>query len=81
MGFMSNPERVLTLRAVANRLNVTTIHVARLTRNGTMPCVETPLGRLYFVEDVDEFADEQRRRARRDGRVRVPLAGDERWTA
>ena len=63
---------LLTLGDVARRLDMAREHVARLTRAGRLPATETPLGRLYAEHDVDRFAVEQRQRATRDRRIRVP---------
>jgi pyruvate-formate lyase-activating enzyme len=64
----------LSLSQVADAFDVTPQHVSRLAREGELPYVPTPLGRLYSAEEVEAIARERRLRARRDRRVRRPRA-------
>lgn len=45
---------------VAKALGVSTQWVRVLAREGKLPCVETPLGRLFDAEAVEEMARERR---------------------
>jgi pyruvate-formate lyase-activating enzyme len=53
----------LSLSQVADAFDVTPQHVSRLAREGELPYVPTPLGRLYSAEEVEAIAREQIGRA------------------
>ena len=59
--------RLMTRGDVANRLNLSPERVRQLTVEGALPCLKTPLGRLYKAEAIEAFAilREQRRQAQR----------------
>lgn len=64
----------LTLAQVADAFDVTPQHVSRLAREGELPFVPTPLGRLYSADEIAAIARQRRLRARHDRRVRRPRA-------
>jgi excisionase family DNA binding protein len=45
----------MTLSEVARRLELSSERVRQLTVAGRLPCVDTPLGRLYARGDVEAF--------------------------
>ncbi len=54
--------RYLTTSQVARRLGVSQELVRQLVRQGRLPHVMTPHGRLYPVEAIEQLAAERRRR-------------------
>jgi DNA-binding transcriptional MerR regulator len=49
-------ETPLTRNQVARRLGLSAEWVRQLSDAGLLPCVRTPLGRLYDAADVERFA-------------------------
>lgn len=49
----------MTPAQVSHRLGLTTQRVRQLANTGVLPCVVTPLGRLFAVEDVERLAGER----------------------
>lgn len=66
------PPELLTSGQVARLLRVSPQHVRQLADAGCLPCITTPLGRLFDAAAVARLASERRARARRDQRVRMP---------
>jgi hypothetical protein len=61
-------EEWLTGSQAAARIGCSSVWVAELAKIGRLPCLTTPLGRLYPAADVAEFA--AARRATGGGRHR-----------
>lgn len=62
--------RLIGTTAVAARYGCSPKHVAHLARTGVLDSLDTPLGRLFLVEDVERLAQERAGMAR-DGRGHV----------
>jgi len=54
----------------ARRLGVSDSYVRRLVRDGRLPSIPTPLGRLIPRDALDEFARRRERSASSTGRAR-----------
>jgi predicted site-specific integrase-resolvase len=62
----------LRVSDVATRYGITRQRVAKLSREGKLGYVTTPLGRVYLQDEVERLARERARRARSDRRVKAP---------
>jgi excisionase family DNA binding protein len=52
----------LTTSQVARYLGLSRQHTIRLARDGRLPHIDTPLGRLFPRADVERLAEERRER-------------------
>jgi excisionase family DNA binding protein len=64
-------DRLLSTTQVARKLGLSDRRVTQLAADGKLPCVPTPIGRLFDPEDVAAFAA---RRAASTPRGRKPAA-------
>ena len=59
--------RVYTPAQAAGVLGLSTERVRQFARAGRLPCVQTPLGRLFDADAVDAMAQERARQSSRLG--------------
>jgi excisionase family DNA binding protein len=52
----------LSPHQAAQRLDLSTERIRQLTREGKLPCVQTPLGRLIPEEAVEQLAQRRQRK-------------------
>lgn len=57
-------DRMYTPAQTAAILGVSTERVRQLARSGRLPCIHTPLGRLFDNEAIEAFASTRDRAAR-----------------
>jgi len=55
----------LTPSQAARRLEISKARILQLSKEGRLPAIRTPLGRLYDPDVVERFAQERQRARRR----------------
>jgi excisionase family DNA binding protein len=65
----------LTTGQTARRLGISTQRIHQLAASGRLAFEETPLGRLFLLEDVDQYQRLRQVRLRQRAKPRKPASG------